>query len=659
MITWQNDPDGYLVETITTPGRVLAIAQTDSTRPVQWLSRWIAEGGQEDSARLEPQGNTARVIQGAKAGQGLFIVWARVDGRESNELVLMLLGEAYGSARYGSAVTVEEPISMGNQEQGEIVDGTVPFVLIANGGPDGGPCFQAGTITDRGISQIRFIAPSDGVFTINYKVSSEGAYDFLTGRTQFSEDDLFSISGTVDWSTETAHVVAGEALDVTYTKDGSVSQGEDTGWITVNFLADEGGIPSEIQGQAALLFSASAATLSHIEAVNPDAIQLSGSCVFGFASAAIRLISRKRLKVSTLLRFTAGHSSAKAPAGLQSQLRDEINPLQPDDPDEYLQVWFYGHPQQHTLTARIDDAPAFTPAFTWQNPGTMDPAILKIPISGLPGDGSTHVITISVSQRINGQTSPAASVSVKSRLPMPKPPQPTFVHARLIRQGTEEIPDLVEVTWTASSGVIISANLRPQGWGYGQDPTKLAGKTVKLGYGNESENRMQFEGIGSSFEFATGSESSVFFSVAEIRNNEVGPPLFTLNPLKIRAFKSEAIEPKTPDERVGTAQHMGHNTLRYHVQDGYSGMNATIAATAFDKLLLRIKDIMRKGGTVTVDDLGRFETRWSDRRRVKGPAGTYYTKPAERSVTFIPSIGFKTGTERGRVMTDAEAKALP
>lgn len=76
MITWQNDPDGYLVETITTPGRVLAIAQTDSTRPVQWLSRWIAEGGHEDSARLEPYGNTARVIQGEKAGQGLFIVWA-------------------------------------------------------------------------------------------------------------------------------------------------------------------------------------------------------------------------------------------------------------------------------------------------------------------------------------------------------------------------------------------------------------------------------------------------------------------------------------------------------------------------------------------------------------------------------------------------------
>jgi nucleoid DNA-binding protein len=581
-----------------------------------------------------------------------------VDGRESNELVLMLLGEAYGSARYGSAVTAEEAISMGNQEQGEIVDGTVPFVLIANGGPDGGPCFQAGTITDHGISQIRFIAPSAGVFTLNYKVSSEGAYDFLTGRTQFSEDDLFSISGTVDWSTETVHVVAGEALDVTYTKDGSVSQGEDTGWITVNFLADEGGIPSEIQGQAALLFSASAATLSHIEAVNPDAIPFSGRCGLALVSAAIRLISRKRLKVSTWLRFTTSHSSAKPPAGLQSQLRDEINPLQPDDPDEYLQVWFYGHPQQHTLTARIDDAPAFTPAFTWQNPGTMDPAIIKIPLAGLPGDGSTHVITISVSQRINGQTSPAATVKTQARLPLPKPPQPVSIHARLIRQATQEIPDLVEVTWTASSGVIISANLRPQDWGYGQDPTKLAGKTVKLGYGNADENALQLEGVGGYFDYETGAEHSVYFSVAEIRHNEIGPPLFTVNPIRIRAYKAETIAPKSPDERAGTAQQMGSQTLRYHLADGYSGLNATIAQYAYDKLLLRIKSIVAKGGSVTLDDLGRFETRWSDSKLTKGPAGTFYTKPAERSVTFVPSIGFKEGTERGRVMTDAEAKAL-
>ena len=239
---------------------------------------------------------------------------------------------------------------------------------------------------------------------------------------------------------------------------------------------------------------------------------------------------------------------------------------------------------------------------------------------------------------------------------MPKPPQPTFVHARLIRQGTEEIPDLVEVTWTASSGVIISANLRPQGWGYGQDPTKLAGKTVKLGYGNESENTMQFEGIGSSFEFATGSESSVYFSVAEIRHNEVGPPLFTVNPLRIRAYNSEAIEPKTPDEISGSAIHALH--LRQAVYEGLPPAHQQIAAYAYDHALRRIKDIVAKGGNVTVDDFGRFEVRWSASRRVKGPAGTYYTKPAERSVAFVPSPGFKEGTERGRIMTDAEVKAL-
>ncbi len=83
MIDWQNDPDGYHVETLTTTGAVLAR---------------IAEGGHANSAVLAIDGHTARVIQGENAGQGLLVIWAMMDGIASNELVLMLLGGGEGNA---------------------------------------------------------------------------------------------------------------------------------------------------------------------------------------------------------------------------------------------------------------------------------------------------------------------------------------------------------------------------------------------------------------------------------------------------------------------------------------------------------------------------------------------------------------------------------
>ena len=86
----------------------------------------------------------------------------------------------------------------------------VPFRLNPTGSPDGGPCFQAGAIPHNGTSQARLFAPSAGVFTVGYRVSSEGGYDFLTAKAQFSPNNLFRVSGAVGWATATVHVVAGE-----------------------------------------------------------------------------------------------------------------------------------------------------------------------------------------------------------------------------------------------------------------------------------------------------------------------------------------------------------------------------------------------------------------------------------------------------------------
>jgi nucleoid DNA-binding protein len=228
----------------------------------------------------------------------------------------------------------------------------------------------------------------------------------------------------------------------------------------------------------------------------------------------------------------------------------------------------------------------------------------------------------------------------------------------LLRQATADTPDLVEVTWTANSGVIISAHLRPQGWAMGQNPATLAGKTIPLGYGNNSENRMQFEGIGARFAFLTGQESPVYFSIAAIRNNVVGHALFTVHPLNIRALDGKPTPEQTPDQIAGTWQKVSYHEWLNAIASELGSDGPFYAQLAVYYTLIRIKNIIAQGGNVTLDDWGIFEARWSESKPVKGPAGTWYTQPGERSVAFVPSIGFVAGTKAGIVMTDAEAKAL-
>ena len=72
---------------------------------------------------------------------------------------------------------------------------------------------------------------------------------------------------------------------------------------------------------------------------------------------------------------------------------------------------------------------------------------------------------------------------------------------------------------------------------------------------------------------------------------------------------------------------------------------AAVSYTHLDVYKRQIKDLIRRGGRVILDDLGRFEARWNETRTV-------------RSVGFAPSPGFIAGTRAGYPLTDAQAKAL-
>ena len=106
---------------------------------------------------------------------------------------------------------------------------------------DGSDAAQSGMITDGQSSYIETTVNGPGTVNFWWKVSSESGYDFLT----FSVDGIAvrNISGEVVW-TEVNYAVGGggsHTLRWEYSKDGSVTNGSDAGWVdTVSFVEGAG-----------------------------------------------------------------------------------------------------------------------------------------------------------------------------------------------------------------------------------------------------------------------------------------------------------------------------------------------------------------------------------------------------------------------------------
>jgi len=79
--------------------------------------------------------------------------------------------------------------------------------------------------------------------------------------------------------------------------------------------------------------------------------------------------------------------------------------------------------------------------------------------------------------------------------------------------------------------------------------------------------------------------------------------------------------------------------------------------TTINKLFLRIKDIVRQGGRVQLDDVGTFSARWTKPRTLRDSyTGAETLLPAERLPAFVPTLGYKLGTREGRLLSDSEAR---
>ena len=96
---------------------------------------------------------------------------------------------------------------------------------------DGDGAARSGAIGDNGATTLTTTVQGKGTLAFRWRTSSEGEYDWL--RLRIDGDEVARISGWREWE-DFSHVIDAQGshtVEWRYDKDGSVSDGEDCGWI--------------------------------------------------------------------------------------------------------------------------------------------------------------------------------------------------------------------------------------------------------------------------------------------------------------------------------------------------------------------------------------------------------------------------------------------
>ncbi len=107
-------------------------------------------------------------------------------------------------------------------------DASYPFTINGN-------IIQSTNKTGGSTSTYTYVVDVAGTYDLKYKVSSESNYDFLTIK--HNNTQIVRASGSYDWATVSVTVAAGDIITVTYSKDGSVNNGSDCGWVDFSDFA--------------------------------------------------------------------------------------------------------------------------------------------------------------------------------------------------------------------------------------------------------------------------------------------------------------------------------------------------------------------------------------------------------------------------------------
>ena len=224
--------DDFIAPVITSPLTATVAANTPLEYQITALNTPTAFGIQN-----APNGMSVDPVTG-------LISWT--PSTTGSETVTILAGNSAGSTSRTLTLTVV-PNSLATAIE------LPAFVGLSNGNPgwsrqtavtfDGEDAGQADNIGDNQSAGFSIQVTGPDTLQYRYRVSSEQSYDFLTVRLDGSQ--RLSVSGNVNWQTDTIEIPSGNhTVSFVYSKDGSVSSGQDTAWIDTVSLESANGSPA-------------------------------------------------------------------------------------------------------------------------------------------------------------------------------------------------------------------------------------------------------------------------------------------------------------------------------------------------------------------------------------------------------------------------------
>lgn len=274
---------------------------------------------------------------------------------------------------------------------------------------------------------------------------------------------------------------------------------------------------------------------------------------------------------------------------------------------------------------------------------TAYPPTIKLNGVVIPQDGLSHVVQFKL-WHLDTQTSESSTELLTSStlavFDLAPPPPPTNITATLIRPGDVNVTDQVRVTWESEYPVTVIV----------VDPDNKK-RTLYTALDSESEavveNTRRFgpdDGVAHNYRFG----------VAAFNRSNSSEAIYAV-PFAIVSNPAATVA-QTPDDIAGTAVTMSQPQLITALSQE-TAIDSAIMQNAVIAIVQKIKDVVAKGGSVTLDNLGKFTASWTE-EKTSYRNGQYVTVPAQRNGIFVESIGFIKGTRAGLVLSDTEAMGL-
>lgn len=271
------------------------------------------------------------------------------------------------------------------------------------------------------------------------------------------------------------------------------------------------------------------------------------------------------------------------------------------------------------------------------------PPMIRILGVTVPRDAYSHPVVFKMKHvdAVNGDSPTVTCDPVVAVFDEEPPPAPTGVVVTLLRNRSGVVPDQVKIEWVSDKDVNILV-LDDQG------------KKRVVGTGAEADSQLIVEN-SSRFGTQDGQAHAFRFGV-QATNRSAASAIVYADPINIMTTDASVVV-QTPDDLAGTAQYLSHAQFSTWLAEQFPAVEANTVGAIFANAMTKIKDVVAKGGSVTLSDVGIFKAVWTP-ERTAFRNGQYITIPPVRNANFDLSLGFQKGTKLGRVMSDTEAALL-